>query len=81
VIQRFYASGPLGVGMSPAGDLDIAEPLSALGRAQGARLVLERYVDRPTLRTHATYLAEHLPTIGQPDLVPRTWTGPPAGVP
>jgi hypothetical protein len=80
VIQRFYESGPLGVGMSPAGDLDMAELLSALGRAQEARVMLERYVERPVLRPHAAYLAEYLPTIGHADLVPRIRTDPPAGV-
>lgn len=79
VLARFYESGPLGIGMPPAGDLDIADMLTTLGRTEEARSVLERYVERPMVRGHAAYLAEYLPTIGQGDLVPTSWAEAPAG--
>lgn len=74
LLDRFYASGPLRIGMSPAGDLDVAEMLAALGRTQEARGVLERYVEKPMLHTHAVYLADYLPSIGHGDLVARLTT-------
>lgn len=71
LLERFRATGSVGLGMTPAGDLDIAEMLTALGRAEEARLVLERYVGQPILLPHAEYLAEYLPAIGHADLVAR----------
>lgn len=71
VLEWFNAVGPTGIGMSPAGDLDIAEMLTSLGRTAEARRVLEGYVERPMLQSHAGCLAEYLPEIGQADLVPR----------
>ncbi len=79
MLARFYESGQLGIGMGPAGDLDIADMLTSLGRTEEARSVLERYVDQPMVRGHAAYLADHLPAIGQGDLVPRSWAETPAG--
>ncbi len=72
VIDRFEAVGALGIGLTPAGDLDIAQLQQALGHATGARRTLERYVARHMHRTHAAYLAEYLPRIGHADLVPGT---------
>jgi hypothetical protein len=74
VLERFNVLGPLALGMGPAGDLDIADMLRSLGRPVEARRVLERYVARPVIRSHAEYLAEYLPTIGHADLVPRIRT-------
>ena len=71
VLGRFRTSGPFGIGMSPAGALDIAQMLSGLGRPTEARAVLEGYVEQPVHRHHAAYLAEYLPSIGHADLVPR----------
>jgi hypothetical protein len=71
LLARFYASGPVAIGMSPAGDLDIAELLVALGRPEEATQVLERYVGRAMPRSHAEYLAEYLPKVGHAELVHR----------
>jgi hypothetical protein len=76
VLERFEDLGPLGIGMGPAGGLDIAEMLTARARPADARRVLEAYVERPMLRAHAGYLAQYLPTIGHPDLIPRLKTVP-----
>ena len=70
VIDRFESDGALAIGLTPAGDLDIAELQQALGHAADARLTLERYVGRGMHRTHADYLAEYLPGVGHADLVP-----------
>jgi len=69
VFQAFKASGALGVGMSPAGALDVAQMLSAINRDEEARSVLEEYVSQPVLQSHAYYLGEYLPGIGHGDLV------------
>src|SRR6478735_7488339 len=69
ILRRFEADGPLALGMSPAGGLDIAEMLDAIGRPSDARRTLERYLERPVLRSHAGYLESYLPKIGQGDLV------------
>jgi hypothetical protein len=71
LLEQFRASGPIAIGMGPAGDLDVAELLMALGRHDEARRVLDRYVDRPVIRSHAAYLTEYLPAIGRADLVSR----------
>lgn len=47
VLNGFRSAGPLGIGMTPAGPLDVAEMLDALGRHHDARVVLEKYVDEP----------------------------------
>lgn len=70
VLERFTAVGPTDIGMNPAGDLDIAEMLTAMGRTADARRILEEYVERSMPRNHAGYLAEYLLEIGQADLVP-----------
>jgi hypothetical protein len=79
VLDRFNAVGPLELGMAPAGDLDIAEMLTSSGRSAEALRVLEAYVDRPTTRGHAAYLADYLPRIGHADLVPTIRTKAPSG--
>ena len=72
LLERFDAVGPTAIGMAGrAGDLDIAEMLTSLGRLAEARRLLERYVESRTLPGHAEYLAEYLPRIGHGDLVPR----------
>ena len=71
VLNGFRANGPFGIGMSPAGALDIAQMLTGLGRHDEARATLERYLEQPVHQNHATYLAAYLPSIGHPDLVPR----------
>jgi hypothetical protein len=75
IVEQFLAVGPLVLGMSPAGSLEIAELLTKLGRAGDASDVLERYVKGVHRRTHAQYLATYLPTIGRADLVPHLALG------
>jgi hypothetical protein len=69
VISGFRADGPFGIGMSPAGALDIAQMLTGLKRSAEARAVLESYLQQPVLRSHAEYLLKYLPEIGHADLV------------
>ena len=71
VLDGFRAVGPLGIGMSPAGPLDVAQMLAGLGRRAEARAVLERYVRQPVNAGHAAYLVDYLPSIGHADLVSR----------
>ena len=71
VLDGFRTVGPLGIGMSPGGALDIAQMLTGLGQHAEARAVLENYLQQPVHQNHATYLADYLPSIGHPDLVPR----------
>jgi len=71
VLNAFRSAGALGIGMSPAGPLDVAQMLDALGRHHEARSVLEGYVDQPVHQSHAYYLWDYLPGIGHADLVPR----------
>jgi hypothetical protein len=71
VIESFERYGAAGIGMAPAGDLDIAQLQQALGLEADARLTLERYVARGIPRSHAHYLADYLPGIGYGDLAPR----------
>lgn len=70
IIERFLAVGSLGIGLTPAGALDVADMLAALGRGDEALAVLRVYVSTPVLRTHAGYLAQHLEEIGHGDLAP-----------
>jgi|SRR5579859_5544299 len=74
IVEAFRARGPLSIGMSPAGALDIADMLAALGRDAEARQTLEDYVGNPILRSHAVYLAEYLSKKGHPDLAMRIRT-------
>lgn len=71
VLNGFRAAGPIGIGMAPAGPLDVAQMLDALGRHHEARAVLEDYVDQPVNQSHASNLADYLSGIGHADLVPR----------
>ena len=74
VVSAFERGGPLPMGMSPAGGLDIADVLFQSGDNARARSVLEDYVARPVLTSHARYLAGYLDERGQSDLVPRIST-------
>jgi hypothetical protein len=60
VLNGFRAGGPFNIGMSPAGPLDVAEMLDALGRAREARVVLEEYVSEPVNKSHVYYLRDYL---------------------
>ena len=71
MLDGFRTVGPLGIGMSPGGALDIAQMLTGLGQHAEARAVLENYLQQPVHQNHATYLADYLPSIGHPDLVLR----------
>lgn len=71
VLDAFHEFGPLGLGMSPAGALDIADLYRLTGRHDEERRTLEQYVSRPVLRSHATYLAEYLNEHGHGDLAER----------
>lgn len=71
VLAAFHQRGPLSIGLSPAGPLDIAEMYQSMGRPQLARQILEDYVSKPVVGGHLHYLSEYLPAIGHPDLVDR----------
>lgn len=71
ILRGFRSAGPFGIGMTPAGALDVAQMLDALGRHDEARTVLEGYVSQPVHQSHAYYLADYLPGIGHADLVPK----------
>lgn len=79
VLEAFRTGGPFPIGMSPAGGLDLADMLYALGRKREAREILEEYVAKPVLRSHADYLANYLRNAGQSDLVERITTKDPGG--
>lgn len=70
VLNAFEELGPLPIGLSPAGGLDIADVYRAIGDREAERRTLEQYVSRPVLRSHATYLAEYLVQRDHADLVP-----------
>ena len=70
VLDAFKELGPLPIGMSPAGGLDIADVYRAIGDFVAERRTLEEYVSRPVLRSHSTYLAGYLEQRGHADLVP-----------
>ena len=65
------------MGLGPAGWLDVADVYRATGDVAGERRVLEGYVARPVLGTHAGYLADYLASHGHGDLVRRITTHPP----
>ena len=69
VLDGFRTGGPFGIGMSPAGALDIAQMLTGLDRPVEARAVLEGYVQQPVHRNHAEYLMKYLLDIGHADLI------------
>lgn len=69
MLNGYRTGGPFSIGMAPAGPLDVAEMLHALGRHNEALEVLVDYVSRPVLQSHALYLGDYLPRIGHPDLV------------
>lgn len=71
VLNAFHTFGPLALGMGPAGPLDIADLYRSTGRYDEERRILERYVSRPVLRSHAAYLAEYLTGHGHGDLAGR----------
>ena len=79
VLAAFDAGGPLPMGLSPAGALDVADLLRATGDTARERGVLEAYVAQPVLHTHAPYLAAYLSTHGHLDLVDRIRTARPGG--
>ncbi len=68
ILDAFHQFGPLALGMSPAGPLDVADLYRLTGRHDEERRTLEQYVSRPVLRSHATYLAEYLSERGHADL-------------
>jgi len=74
IFTAFEELVALGIGMSPAGGLDIADMYVGLGRESDARRTLERYVERPVLINHASYLKEYLVERGHEDLVTRIQT-------
>lgn len=77
VVSAFEKGGPFSIGMSPAGGLDIADLLFSSGDQNRARQVLEQYVARPVLRSHASVLTEYLEKRGHSDLIPRIQTREP----
>lgn len=77
VLDEFLANGAIAIGMTPAGGLDMADMLIALGRDAEARSVLEAYVSRSVLKSHAQYLADYLTTREHGDLADRITTHDP----
>ena len=71
VIDGFRRLGALALGMGPAGALDVADLLRAIGRPGDERRVLEEYVERDVPRSHATYLTDYLRARGHDDLCSR----------
>jgi hypothetical protein len=71
LVAAFEREGPLALGMSPSGPLDVADLHRATGRPDEERRVLEAYVAEPVQHGHAGYLAEHLRERGYHDLVER----------
>lgn len=69
ILSGYEDLGALGIGMSPAGGLDIAELYDALGRHKDARRTLERYVEGSVLKSHSVYLGPYLVARGYADLV------------
>lgn len=78
LLAAFESHGATAIGMSPAGPLDIADVLRAMGDLRRERSVLEEYVASPVLPNHASYLSEHLRSRGHGDLIERITTRSPA---
>lgn len=78
VLREFQKQGGIALGMSPAGGLDVADMLVALDRGDEARSVLEQYVSKSVLKSHAQYLADYLTRRGHSDLVDRIQTHDPS---
>jgi hypothetical protein len=74
VLDECARVGPLPLGLSPAGWLDIADVHRAAGDREAERRTLERYVSGPVLRAHASYLAGYLQEHGHRDLVDQIQT-------
>lgn len=74
VLDAFHEFGPVPLGMSPAGPLDIADLYRATGRSVDERRTLEQYVSRPVMRSHLSYLTEYLAHHGHADLTERIVT-------
>lgn len=75
VLEAFEELGPLPLGMTPAGGLDIADLYESLDRREDARRTLAHYVATPVLANHADYLSGYLTERGRADLVPLIRTG------
>jgi hypothetical protein len=71
VLQECERVGPLPLGLSPAGWLDIADVYRALGDRAAERRTLERYISGSVLPGHAEYLADYLQGHGHGDLINR----------
>jgi hypothetical protein len=76
VLDAFDQIGPLPMGMSPAGGLDIADLCRSRGESQRERLVLESYVAKPVLASHRETLVNYLIKHNLDDLVARITTHP-----
>ena len=71
ILTEFQRRGPLGIGLHPAGPLDIAQMCEGMGNPSEARRILEDYVSRPVIGGHVDYLRTYLVEQGYPDLANR----------
>ena len=68
ILDAYECLGPLPIGLSPAGALDIADLYRAIGRHKEERRTLEQYVAKPVHRNHAEYLTRYLQDRSHEDL-------------
>jgi hypothetical protein len=74
VLAAYEELGPLEIGLSPAGLLDVADVYRSMGRTRDERRTLEAYVADTVLRNHADYLRDYLNRFGHADLASRITT-------
>lgn len=74
LLDAFDQHGAIGIGLSPAGALEVADLCRARGDTTRERRVLEAYVNEPVLRSHASVLRDYLTRRGNDDLVDRITT-------
>lgn len=69
VLDAYERAGPLAIGLSPAGGLDIADTYRAMGRTVDERRTLESYVAHGVRSGHVEYLTGYLQKNGHSDLI------------
>jgi hypothetical protein len=76
VLDAFDQQGAIGIGLNPAGALEIADLCRARQDTSRERRVLEAYVGEPVLQSHVEVLQWYLERHGHDDLVARITTRP-----
>jgi len=74
VLDSFGREGPLSIGMSPAGSLDVADLYRAIGEHAAEETVLRDYVKEPVRANHGPYLHDYLVRTGHADLAKQIQT-------